>query len=198
MKTKTLKRVLLLPALLLCVSIQSQEEEVVVPEDIDFLNPYDHSGNKWFQRFQDRRDFFNNLVAAAKSDVDRPFISVKDDIFIGSIRSDDDHEYDNKAYYNVFLFKSDSEQEVFDDLEDQEEIAHLRDLKFFLGKNITSARFLMDENVANVFSYESLNHDIEGTLTEPLFEIETDRGAWLYGYQGDLYGITKSITLWGN
>lgn len=197
MKTKILKIALLVPALLFCVSIQAQNEEI--PIDIDFLDPHDHLGNKWFEDIQDRRDFFNALATAVKTDPDRPLISITEDVFIATVRSDDDHEHDNKNYHHLFTFKSDSPQEVFNDLDHSYTDPHLYDLKFYIGQNMTYSKFTSDLEFVHLFAedgaYVSRNLEAEFSAFP---EEGYYTGSWAYGLEGDLYGRMNSLTIEGN
>ncbi|WP_025743055.1 hypothetical protein [Aquimarina pacifica] len=154
MKTIILKIVCTIPALLLCLSIQSQVD--LDADDHNFLDPYDDNGDKWFEDIQDRRDFFNNLVAAIKTNDelygDMGFVSITEDLFIASVRTDDDRVYDDKNYFLTF-------STIYDSFSRSETICCTNSLEldyyrihFFIGSNISEAQIEVNSQVPAALS----------------------------------------------
>lgn len=149
MKTIILKITLLLPALLFCTFIQAQVD--LDADDHDFLDPYDDNGDKWFEDVQDRRDFFNDLISSIKyiddaGNLSEGFISIKDDVFVASIRTDNDFVYDNKNYKTIMIPKGTAELSIpIDGTDLADEITYR--IHFFIGANMTEARILVLSNI---------------------------------------------------
>jgi hypothetical protein len=167
----------------------------LLKDDLEFLDPYDDYGNKWFETAQDKTDFLNAILTATGTTEDTALASLKDDLFVTSVRSDDDREYDNKNYHTLVLVKSAVEQEIFDDLVNNYTDRHAYTIQFYIGENMTTAKYSLDEDVpAGNWGEELINSPTELTLTSA--EQDAPRNTWLE-LESDFYSIMNSLTIRG-
>jgi hypothetical protein len=168
----------------------------LLKDDLEFLDPYDDYGNKWFETAQDKTDFLNAILEATGTTADTAPASLKNDLFVASVRSDDDREYDNKNYHTIVIVKSETINQSFNDLNHSFPGRHIYTVNFYLGENMTYAEFLLDEDVPTGYWGENLiNLPYRETLTSS--DINATRDIWL-NIELDFDSIMNSLTLWGN
>ncbi len=176
MKTIIFKIALLLPALMLCLTLQAQVD--LDAEDYDYLDPYDDNGDKWFEDIQDRRDFVNSLITEIKLRNVGGIVSIKDDVFVASIRTDDDLEYDNKNYLGGLIVKNTITQTLTTVPPSSTIDPNYYRIHFFIGANMTQAKIIVDSEVPAAESYwsESFANDV---FTLELIQVDALRSTWL-------------------
>ncbi|MFK7747637.1 MAG: discoidin domain-containing protein [Kordia sp.] len=168
----------------------------LLKDDLEFLDPYDDQGNKWFETAQDKTDFLNAILTATGTTANTAPASLKNDLFVASVRSDDDGEYDNKNYHTIVLVKSDTMNQAFNDLAHNFPDRHVYTVNFYLGENMTYAEFLLDEDVPTGYWGESLiNLPYREILTAT--DVNASRNIWV-NITSDFNSIMNSLTLWGN
>ena len=168
----------------------------LLKDDLTFLDPYDDYGNKWFETAQDKTDFLNAILTATGTTEDTAPASLKNDLFVASVRSDDDLEYDNKNYHTIVLTKSDTMGQSFNDLTHNFPDRHVYTVNFYLGENMTYAEFLLDEDVPTGYWGESLINLPYGEILTAT-DVNASRNIWV-NITSDFNSIMNSLTLWGN
>ncbi len=193
MKKITLNVLLCLTVFLLGSNVQAQD---LLKDDIDFLDPEDDAGNKWFETEQDKTAFLNAILEATGSSEATALASIKEDVFIASVRKDDDVVYDGKSYHTLIIDKSASPQTVSLDISTTNTADHNHyTIHFFIGENMSSAEFLIDHEIPTDGSWgEDFTND---TYELDFIEVNADQSTWLE-LAPSLTSTLNEITLTGN
>lgn len=189
METSTIKTLFL--SLICLLYAQFGQAQIT---DWDLFNPLDDEGNFWYETKADREDFFNYLVETVQVIHGDGLISLRDDVFAVSIRTDDDYVYDNKNYYHFVMPRNASGYVSFYDFNSTTALNDYS-FHFYIGTNMQSAEITIVEDVLSGFWGEQL---VESNETTELTGVEVGdtRNLWLE-YPTPVMGVLKNVIIKG-
>lgn len=160
------------------------------------FNPVDSDGNCWFENYADRKEFFNTLITKVKEQSNGTLISLHDDIFMASIRMDDDLMYDNKEYQTIAIIKENNlpENTIKIKIEEDYPARFFYRVHFWVGENVSSAEFNLNREVpGGYFGSELVDIPYIITLTNEEGVLKSKWLKWI----SPIAGETNELQLTG-